>query len=116
MNRWCTVSHQQSGLTERVRRSQLTLKQAEREVMRFLKHTCGLKKGETPLAGNSMHTDKCFLKKDMPRIEDFLHYRMVDVSSIKEMVRRWMPREFNAPCKRLKHRALEDIKESIEEL
>ena len=56
------------------------------------------------------------MKKDMPRIEEFLHYRMVDVSTIKEMVRRWLPRNFNAPVKKLKHRALEDIKESIEEL
>ena len=116
MDRWCTVNHGQSGLTERVRRADYTLRDAEKEVMSFLKNTCGLKKGEVPLAGNSMHTDKCFLKKDMPRIEEFLHYRMVDVSTIKEMVRRWMPRTFNAPVKKLKHRALEDIKESIEEL
>ena len=72
MDRWCTVNHGQSGhgrthgLTERVRRADITLREAEKEVMSFLKNTCGLKKGEVPLAGNSMHTDKCFLKKDMP--------------------------------------------------
>jgi oligoribonuclease len=94
----------------------MTLKQAETEVMSFLKKTCGLASKSCPLAGNSIHTDKCLLYKDLPRVENFLHYRCVDVSSIKEMVHRWMPKSFNPPPKKLKHRAMDDILESIDEL
>ena len=117
MDAWCTKTHGESGLTQRVRESKLTLADAEAQVMEFLEKTCGLKTFTCPLAGNSVHADKIFLHKDMPRLHSFLHYRIVDVSTIKELVKRWMPSDkFKAPPKKLAHRALEDIEESIEEL
>lgn len=70
-----------------------------------------------PLAGNSVHSDKAFLQKEMPEVIDYLHYRIVDVSTVKELCRRWYPSIFqNAPQKKLSHRSLDDIKESINEL
>ena len=83
--------------------------------MDFLK-SLGLKSFTCPLAGNSVHQDKLFIQKDMPELYKFLHYRIVDVSTIKECVKRWLPVEFKAPEKKLGHRALADILESIAEL
>lgn len=76
-----------------------------------------VKAKESPMAGNSVYMDRLFLREFMPELDEFLHYRLVDVSTIKELSRRWNPKVFwNAPKKRLVHRALEDIQDSIEEL
>ena len=76
-----------------------------------------LKKGVTPIIGNSIHSDKSFLKLHMPTLNDYFHYRLIDVSSIKELCRRWYPDIFKcAPIKKLKHQALSDIYESMDEL
>jgi oligoribonuclease len=84
-------------------------------VMEFLK--AHVKERSAPLAGNSVHQDRRFLAKYMPAIDNFLHYRIVDVSSVKELVGRWYPEAYSArPSKRATHRALDDIRESIEEL
>ena len=108
--------HARSGLTEAVRASTVTVAEAERQVLNYVrKHVPD--PGTAPLAGNSIATDRAFLARDMPELTGFLHYRMVDVSSVKELCRRWYPRVFFAkPEKGLAHRALADIEESIREL
>jgi oligoribonuclease len=106
--------HQKSGLLERIRTSSVTLEAATDETMTFLEKFAS--KGNSPLCGNSVWKDRSFLEKYMPRVIAFLHYRMVDVSTIKELVRRWYPQEWHAPKKKEVHRALDDIRESIEEL
>jgi len=108
--------HDKSGLTDAVRASAITLAEAEEMVMAYV--TEHVKEPRTaPLCGNSIATDRGFLARDMPRFDSYLHYRMIDVSSIKELCRRWYPRTyFGQPAKGLAHRALADIKESIREL
>ncbi|MFC6061720.1 oligoribonuclease [Streptomyces ochraceiscleroticus] len=93
-----------------------TLADAERQVMDYIKSHVP-EPGKAPLCGNSVGTDRGFLLRDMPELEDYLHYRIVDVSSVKELARRWYPRAyFNSPEKNGNHRALADIRESIAEL
>ena len=108
--------HAASGLTELVRSSRVTVADAERMVLEHLrKHVPDAR--TVPLCGNSIATDRAFLARDMPELDAFLHYRMVDVSSLKELGRRWYPRVYFAqPQKGLAHRALADIRESIREL
>jgi len=108
--------HDRSGLTEEVRTSTIDLAAAEALVLDYIR--AHVKQGKTaPLAGNSIATDRGFIARDMPTLDDFLHYRMIDVSSIKELCRRWYPRiYFGQPEKGLAHRALADIHESIREL
>jgi len=108
--------HDKSGLTDAVRASTVTIAEAEDMVMSYV--TSFVKDPRTaPLCGNSIATDRGFLARDMPRLDAHLHYRMIDVSSIKELCRRWYPRTyFGQPGKGLAHRALADIKESIREL
>jgi len=94
----------------------VTLAEAEAQVLAYVQEQCG-KDARPPLAGNTIGTDRAFLARDMPTLEGWLHYRNVDVSTIKELSRRWFPRTyFQAPAKRGNHRALADIQESIEEL
>jgi oligoribonuclease len=108
--------HAKSGLTEEVRRSTVRLDEAERLVLGYVRRFVP-EAGVAPLAGNSIATDRGFITRDMPALDAHLHYRMVDVSSVKELCRRWFPRVFFAkPEKGLAHRALADIEESIREL
>ena len=107
--------HQKSGLSAELERG-VTLDEAERQVLAYIRQFCS-EGSRPPLAGNTVATDRSFLIRDMPTLESFLHYRIVDVSSIKELSRRWFPRAYHqAPSKRGNHRALADIQESIEEL
>ena len=108
--------HADSGLTAEVRRSTVTLAEAEKMVLDYIrKHVTT--PGAVPLAGNSIATDRNFITRDMPELDAYLHYRMVDVSSIKELCRRWYPRiYFQSPEKHGGHRAAADILESIREL
>ena len=108
--------HAKSGLTEEVRRSTVTLEQAQQQVLDYIREYAPTAR-TVPLCGNSIGTDRGFIARDMPELDAHLHYRMVDVSSIKELCRRWYPRiYFGQPEKGLAHRALADIKESIREL
>jgi oligoribonuclease len=108
--------HEKSGLTEEARRSVVTLEQAEDLVLEYVTRFVPDPRS-APLCGNSIATDRGFLARDMPRLDAHLHYRMIDVSSIKELCRRWFPRVyFGQPPKGLNHRALADIRESIREL
>ena len=115
MNDWCIKTHGESGLTEKVLKSQLSLSECENQVLKFVQEWTP--PGKCPLAGNSIGQDARFLRKYMPKFMDHLHYRVIDVSTIKELSRRWYPKEFsNVPMKKTTHRALDDIIESIEEL
>ncbi len=107
--------HEKSGLLTELDAG-LTMAEAEQQVLTYVQQHCP-DGSRPPLAGNTVATDRAFLSRDMPTLEGFLHYRIVDVSSIKELSRRWFPRAyFQAPTKRGNHRALADIQESIEEL
>jgi oligoribonuclease len=111
-----TEMHAKSGLTEAVRASPLSVAEAEQQLLAYVKRFVPERR-TAPLCGNSIGTDRGFLARDMPTLDDHLHYRMVDVSSIKELARRWYPRVyFGQPQKGLAHRALADIIESIREL
>jgi oligoribonuclease len=108
--------HARSGLTDEVRRSTVTVAEAESQVLDYVR-THVPEPRTAPLCGNSIATDRGFIARDMPTLDNHLHYRMVDVSSIKELCRRWYPRIYYAqPDKGLAHRALADIRESIREL
>jgi oligoribonuclease len=108
--------HARSGLTDEVRRSTVTLADAEEAVLAYVRQFVPEPR-TAPLCGNSIATDRGFLARDMPTLDAYLHYRMIDVSSIKELCRRWYPRVyFGQPAKGLAHRALADIRESIREL
>jgi oligoribonuclease len=115
MDDFVRTMHTTSGLLEELSGG-LTLAEAEEQVLAYIRSHCP-DGSRPPLAGNTVATDRAFLARDMPTLESFLHYRIVDVSSIKELARRWYPRAyFAAPAKSGNHRALADIQESIEEL
>jgi oligoribonuclease len=108
--------HGESGLTEQIRESTVSVADAEAQVLEYLKKYVPVA-GVAPLAGNSIASDRKFIVKYMPALDEFLHYRMIDVSSIKELARRWYPRTYSSqPAKGMAHRALADIRESIREL
>ncbi|HEX3901000.1 MAG TPA: oligoribonuclease, partial [Mycobacteriales bacterium] len=108
--------HTSSGLLDEIRHAATTVEQAEDLVMEYLEKYVP-EPGKAPLCGNTIATDRTFIAKYMPRLDAHLHYRMIDVSSIKELSRRWYPRAYyNAPAKNGGHRALADITESIDEL
>ncbi|TPX66937.1 hypothetical protein SpCBS45565_g04085 [Spizellomyces sp. 'palustris'] len=116
MSEWCIEHHGKSGLVSQVLASNTTTQSATSQVLSFIKSHIPIS-NIAHLAGNSIHMDKQFLQKEMPEIINHLHYRIVDVSTIKELVKRWLPEVAqNAPRKGLAHRALDDIRESIQEL
>ncbi len=115
MDEWNTTHHGQSGLIKRVRASTIDESQTSEALLAFFaEHT---KKKKAPLAGNSIHQDRRFVARYLPDVEDWLHYRNVDVSTLKELARRWYPKRYGArPTKKGSHRAMDDLMESLEEL
>lgn len=120
MDKWCVDQHGKSGLTQSVLASETTLEHAEQETLHFIKKHCLERTGV--LAGNTVWQDRAFLAKYMPRIVEYLHYRIVDVSTVKELVKHWYDKEGQQKIaatdfkKSDTHRALDDIYESIAEL
>ena len=114
MDEWNTRQHGQSGLVQRVRESQLTMADAEAQTLAFLcQH---LQAGDSPMCGNSICQDRRFMANYMPELEGFFHYRNLDVSTLKELARRWKPKALEGMKKKASHLAMDDIKDSIEEL
>jgi oligoribonuclease len=114
MDEWNTRQHGGSGLTARVQVSKINLSEAEQQTLLFLQQHCQAQ--ESPLCGNSICQDRRFLYRHMPKLEAFFHYRNLDVSTIKELARRWQPELMPLLKKQDRHLALEDIKDSINEL
>ena len=114
MDSWCRRTHGRSGLTQRVRDSEIDLAEAERQTLKFVRKHCYVR--TAPLCGNSIGQDKRFLARYMPKLHNFLNYRVVDVSSIKLLTNKWYGGKKDAPKKAEAHLALSDIKESIDEL
>ena len=114
MDSWNRRTHKKSGLLDRVRAEGVTVAEAERQTLGFVKRYCYVR--SAPLCGNSIGQDKRFLAKYMPKLHDFLHYKVVDVSSIKLLASEWYGKKYEAPKKQELHRALADIEESIDEL
>lgn len=114
MDAWNKGTHGKSGLIDKVKASTLTEEQAQTQLLAFL--TQYVPKGKVPLCGNSIGQDRRFLARYMPKLEAFFHYRNVDVSTLKELARRWKPEVYTSFKKAQKHTALADVHESIEEL
>ncbi len=114
MDSWNRSTHSKSGLTDKVKASTLTEEQAQEELIAFLSQY--VPAGKSPLCGNTVSQDRRFMFKYMPKLEQFFHYRTVDVSTLKELARRWKPELLKGFEKRSKHEALADIYESIDEL
>ena len=114
MDTWNREHHGASGLTARVLASTVSLAAAEEQTLAFVRRFTSER--QSPLCGNSVHQDRRFLARYMPRFDAYLHYRNVDVSTVKELVRRWYPQGPAAPEKKHAHLALDDIRESIAEL
>jgi len=114
MDDWNKKHHRKSGLIAKVRKSGISVKKAEALTLEFVKrHSLPQ---ESPLCGNTVHHDRRFLIKYMPKLDAFLHYRNIDVSTVKSLVQRWYPKGKRPPQKKEAHRALDDIRESVEEL
>lgn len=114
MDEWCTNQHGQSGLTDRVRRSNISAAEAEKQTIEFLQLYVG--RGQSPMCGNTVSQDRRFLIKYMPDLESYFHYRHIDVSTVKELARRWKPEVLEGVKKSSSHLALDDIRDSISEL
>ena len=115
MNEFVTKMHTDSGLINEISNG-ISNSEAEDLILKYL-DSAGVAAGKSPLAGNSVYVDRIFITRDMPKLSEYLHYRTIDVSSIKELTRRWYPKVyFNSPAKTGNHRALGDIKDSIAEL
>jgi oligoribonuclease len=114
MDEWNTRQHGGSGLTERVRLSSRSEQDAERETLEFLQRY--VPKGASPMCGNSICQDRRFMVRSMPLLEEFFHYRNLDVSTLKELARRWAPEVYEGVVKSGRHLAMDDIKDSINEL
>ena len=116
MDDFVTKMHTDNGLLDEIKASTVSVREAEDAVLELLEKHCD-PAHPAPLAGNSIATDRAFIREHMPRLDAALHYRMIDVSTVKELTRRWFPRAyFNQPDKGMAHRALADIMESIREL
>lgn len=114
MDEWCTTTHGATGLTKRVQESKVSEREAELATIEFLKQY--VDQGASPICGNSVGQDRRFLVKYMPELDEFFHYRMLDVSTLKELARRWKPSILPNFKKSNTHLALDDIRESIAEL
>ena len=114
MDDWCTNTHTGSGLVERIRQSSVTEEQAVAQTIEFLEKW--VPRGKSPICGNSIGQDRRFLYKHMPELEEYFHYRYIDVSTLKELTRRWKPEVLDGFSKKGSHLALDDIRESIAEL
>ena len=115
MNEFVTKMHTDSGLIDEIPNG-VSVSDAENTILKYLESS-GVVAGKSPIAGNSVYVDRIFIARDMPKLAEHLHYRTIDVSSIKELTRRWYPKVyFNSPAKTGNHRALGDIKDSIAEL
>jgi oligoribonuclease len=114
MDKWNTKTHTESGLVARVRSSKIDIQEAERQTLAFIGKYVG--PNQSPLCGNSICQDRRFIAKYMPKLNAYLHYRHIDVSTIKELVKRWSPEKLPDFQQRSRHEALEDIRASIEEL
>jgi len=114
MEKWSRDTHRRSGLLRRVEESKVSTRQAEEQTLNFIRQYCPEK--TSPLCGNSIGHDRRFLERYMPALFSYFHYRNIDVSTVKELVRRWYPNGPSAPMKKGKHLALDDIRESINEL
>lgn len=114
MDEWNTDHHGRSGLTAAVQQSNISCEEAEQQTIAFLAKY--VKKGASPMCGNTICQDRRFMHRYMPELESFFHYRHIDVSTLKELARRWKPKVYGGISKREGHRALMDIKESIAEL
>jgi len=114
MDDWNVNTHGNSGLVERVKNSSVSMAEAEKQTLDFI--TQYVKKGNSPLCGNSIHQDRRFLVKQMPVLEEFMHYRNIDVSTLKELAKRWKPSILPGFKKSGSHKALDDILESIAEM
>jgi oligoribonuclease len=114
MDDWCQKTHGDSGLTQRCRESQISLVEAEKMTLDFVSQY--VIEGKSPLCGNTICQDRKFIERYMPLLDAYLHYRLWDVSSFKEAAKRWAPEVVAAVKKQNTHTALEDIRESIEEM
>lgn len=114
MDDWCTTTHTNSGLVERVKASDINEQQAVAQTIEFLQQW--VPHGVSPICGNSIGQDRRFLYKHMPDLESYFHYRYIDVSTLKELTRRWKPEVLDGFSKQGSHLALDDIRESIAEL
>jgi oligoribonuclease len=114
MDAWNTATHARSGLTARVRASRIDEEAAQRQVLEFLQTL--VPAGKSPLCGNSICQDRRFMARWLPQLEAYFHYRNLDVSTLKELARRWKPEVYRAFEKKSRHEALADIYESIDEL
>ncbi|MGG5574052.1 oligoribonuclease [Vibrio diazotrophicus] len=114
MDDWCTNTHTGSGLVERIRQRSVTEEQAVAQTIEFLEKW--VPRGKSPICGNSIGQDRRFLYKHMPELEEYFHYRYIDVSTLKELTRRWKPEVLDGFSKKGSHLALDDIRESIAEL
>lgn len=114
MGEWCTTHHGNSGLTKRVQESVVSMKEAERLTLEFIQKY--VPAGKSPMCGNTICQDRRFMVEQMPELERYFHYRNLDVSTLKELARRWVPEVYQAHQKKSAHLALEDIIESINEL
>jgi oligoribonuclease len=114
MDKWNVSTHTKSGLVDRVRASKVTAAQAEQQLIDFLKPYVGA--GKSPLCGNTISQDRRFLVRYMPKLDAFFHYRNLDVSTLKELAKRWKPEAYKSFKKKQRHTALADVHESIDEL
>lgn len=114
MDEWNTRTHTASGLVDRVKASRINIQEAEQQTLAFLKQY--VTPGSSPMCGNSVHQDRRFMNEEMPALVAFFHYRNLDVSTLKELARRWKPELIDGLSKKATHQALDDIRESIEEM